>query len=46
LVHQFTGIYESARFGGSLELVPQLYGLLAQVRQSPRRPRRQTSRTI
>jgi transglutaminase-like putative cysteine protease len=40
LVHQFTGIYESARFGGSLELVPQLYGLLAQVRQSPRRPRR------
>jgi len=35
LVTEFTTTYERARFGGALELVPQLYGLLARARQKP-----------
>ncbi len=35
LVTEFTTAYERARFGGALELVPQLYGLLARARQKP-----------
>jgi hypothetical protein len=36
LVSDFTGVYEAARFGGSTELIPRLYGLLAEVQQAAR----------
>lgn len=35
LVAEFTTAYERARFGGAVELVPQLYGLLARAREKP-----------
>ena len=34
LVAEFTAAYESARFGGAVNLVPHLYSLLARVRQA------------
>ena len=36
LVAEFTAAYETARFGGALDLVPHLYSLLARVRQAAR----------
>ncbi len=39
LVAEFTATYESARFGGAVDLVPRLYGLLAHLRQTQLPPR-------
>ncbi len=38
VVTEFTTVYESARFGGSVERVPELYTLLARAKEAIRRP--------